>query len=74
MSTRPAVRDRRAPVAPERLRAELHAGGRLTPLVLGAVDQRERPVDDIRVEPVRESSSRERSSSTYASSTGSSSG
>ena len=36
----PAVRDRRAAVAAERLRAQLHAGRGLAALVLGPVDQR----------------------------------
>src|SRR5580765_4007612 len=48
----PAVRDRRAAVAAEGLRAELDAGRRLAPLVLSAVDHRERPVDDVRIEAV----------------------
>ena len=63
-SAAPAVRDRHPPVAAEGLRAELHAGRRLAALVLGPVDQRERALDDVRVEAVRDSSSRERSSST----------
>jgi hypothetical protein len=37
MSTSPAVRDRRAPVAAERLRPQLHTRRRLAALVLGAV-------------------------------------
>ena len=50
--TRPAVRDRRAPVAPERLRPQLDAGRRLPALVLRAVDQSHRPLDELAVEPV----------------------
>src|SRR5262245_21876051 len=50
--TAPAVRDREAPVAPERLRAQLHTGWRLAALVLRAVDHRERPVHDLGIEPV----------------------
>src|SRR4029077_19205456 len=49
----PAVRDRRAPVAAERLRPERPAGRRLPPLVLGAVDERDRARDDVAVEAVR---------------------
>ena len=49
----PAIRDRRAPVAAERLRAQLHARRRLAALVLGPVDQRERAVHDLGIEPVR---------------------
>jgi hypothetical protein len=54
VSTAPAVRDRRASVAPERLRAELHAGRGLAPLVLGPIDERERPLHDAGIEPVLE--------------------
>ena len=39
----PPVRDRRPPVAAERLRAQLHPGRRLAALVLGAVDHRAAP-------------------------------
>ena len=69
----PAVRDRQAPVAAERLRAQLHAGRRLPALVLGPVDHRERAVDDLGIEPVAGQLLARRSSSTYASSTRSSS-
>src|SRR5688572_26874276 len=48
----PAVRDRRAAVAAERLRAELHSRRGLAALVLRAVDHRERSVDDVAVEAV----------------------
>src|SRR5262245_26848024 len=51
-SAAPTIRDRQAPVAAERLRAQLHPRRRLPPLVLGAVDHRERAVDDLGVEPV----------------------
>ena len=49
-SAPPAVGDRRPPVAAEGARAELDARRRLAALVLGAVDERERPADDLRVE------------------------
>src|SRR5205823_11031485 len=49
---RPAVRDRRTAVAPECLRAQLDARWGLAALVLGAVDHRERPLDDVDVEAV----------------------
>ena len=48
MSTLPAVRDRRAPVPPERLRPELDPGRGLAALVLRPVDERDRPLDDAR--------------------------
>src|SRR3954451_22901522 len=51
-SVTPAVRDRRSAVAPERLRPQAHARRGLAPLVLGAVDHRERAVDDLAVAPV----------------------
>ena len=54
----PAVRDRRPPVAAERLRVQLHAGRGLAALVLGAVDERERPLDHVRVEAVARSAPR----------------
>jgi len=47
------VRDRDPPVTTESLRAKLHAGWRLTALVLGAVDHRHGALDDAGVEPVR---------------------
>src|SRR5919106_2356675 len=50
MSTAPAIRDRRPPVAAERLRAQLHARRRLAALVLGTVDQRDHLLDDVVVE------------------------
>src|SRR6187551_1125907 len=50
MSTRPAVRDRRAPVATERLRAQLDAGRRLPALVLRAVDEPDGAFDDRGIE------------------------
>src|SRR6059036_3343063 len=49
----PAVRDRRAPVAAERLRAQLHARRCLPPLVLGTVDHVDRARHDVLVEAVR---------------------
>ena len=49
----PAVRDRRAPVAAERLRAQPDAGRRLAALVLGPVDERHRPLHDVGGEAVR---------------------
>src|SRR5207302_11223626 len=49
----PAVGDRRAPVAAEGLRCEAYPGWGLAALVLGAVDQRDRPLDHVRVEAVR---------------------
>src|SRR5438477_12202969 len=52
-SIAPAVGDRRAPVAPECLRPKANAGRRLAPLVLGAVDHPDRPLDHVAVEPVR---------------------
>ena len=48
----PAVRDRRAAVAAERLRPKLDSGRRLAALVLGAVDHRHRALDDVAVEAV----------------------
>src|SRR5207253_10463766 len=48
----PAVGDRRAAVAPERLRPQLDTRRRLAALVLRAVDHPERPLDDVRVEAV----------------------
>src|SRR3954453_18954893 len=51
-SVTPAVRDRGPAVAPERLRPQAHARRGLAPLVLGAVDHRERAVDDLAVEAV----------------------
>ena len=48
----PAVRDRRAAVAAERLRPQLHSGRRLPSLVLGTVDHRHRALDDVAVEAV----------------------
>src|SRR5689334_9232682 len=50
--TLPAVGDRRAAVAAEGLRRQANPGRRLPALVLGAVDQRERPLHDVRVEAV----------------------
>src|SRR5436309_14834122 len=50
--TAPAVGDRRAAVAAERLRPQLDAGRRLPALVLGAVDHPDRALDDVLVEPV----------------------
>ena len=41
------VRDRQAPVAAERLRADLDPGRRLAALVLGAVDEPDHLVDDL---------------------------
>ena len=61
---RPAIGDRQPPVAAERLRPELHARRRLAALVLGAVDERDCPLDDVRVEAVRRELLLERSSST----------
>ena len=58
LSTAPAVRDRRPPVAAERLRPQLHARRRLAALVLGAVDQGERPVDGRRVVPLGDAAPR----------------
>src|SRR5205809_2980546 len=52
ISAAPEIRDRQPPVAAERLGAELHPGRRLSALVLGAVDHRERAVDDLGIEPV----------------------
>src|SRR5215210_7269646 len=46
-----AVRDRHAPVASERLRRDLDTRRRLPPLVLGAVDELDHPVDEPGVEP-----------------------
>src|SRR6266545_1632501 len=48
----PAVRDRRAAVAAERLRSQPHARGRLAALVLGAVDHRDRALDELGIEAV----------------------
>ena len=59
-----AVRDRRPPVAAEGLRPQLHAGRRLAPLVLGAVDERDGTLDHLGGRTPARSSSRERSSST----------
>jgi double-stranded uracil-DNA glycosylase len=50
----PAVRDRGAAVSAEGLRAQLHAGRRLTAFVLRAVDHGDCPLDDLRVEAVRD--------------------
>ncbi len=47
---RPAVGDRQAPVAAERPRPQLDARRRLAALVLRAVDERQRPLDDAVVE------------------------
>src|SRR5205085_2649529 len=49
-SAAPAIRDRRAPVAAKRLRAQLDARGCLPALVLGPVDQRDRALDGVAVE------------------------
>src|SRR4051794_22526412 len=51
-SVTPAVGDRRAAVPAERLRPQAHARRRLAALVLGAVDHRERAVDELPVEAV----------------------
>src|SRR5437016_6301485 len=45
--TAPSVRNGWPPVAAERLRPQLHARGRLAALVLGPVDEGERPLDDV---------------------------
>ena len=50
VSTSQAIRDRRAPVTSERLRPQLHARRRLPALVLGAVDERDGPLDHRGVE------------------------
>src|SRR5439155_23813556 len=52
-SAAPAVGDGRSPVAPERLGAEPDAGRGLAALVLGAVDQGNGALHDVRVEAVR---------------------
>src|SRR5262245_50863600 len=52
ISAAPLVRDRQAPIAAERLRPKLDPRRSLPALVLGAVDHRQRAVDDLRVEPV----------------------
>src|SRR5436309_698887 len=49
----PTVRDRRPPVATERLRRQAHARRCLPALVLRAVDQFDGPGDDVWIEPVR---------------------
>src|SRR6476660_9336291 len=48
----PAVGDRRAAVAAEGLRRQANSRRGLPPLVLGAVDQRERALDDVGIEAV----------------------
>src|SRR5947207_15761134 len=51
-SVAPAIGDRRAPVAAERLRPELDARRRLPALVLRPVDHLDCAFDDVAVEPV----------------------
>src|SRR5918911_4964169 len=46
----PQIRNRGAAIAAECLRAEADAGRGLAALVLGAVDQRERALDDVGIE------------------------
>src|SRR2546429_6828552 len=51
-SAAPAIRDRDAAIPSERLRAQLDAGRRLAPLVLGVGDQCERALHDLLLEAV----------------------
>src|SRR5687768_15383364 len=50
MSTSPAIRDGRPPIAPESLRPELHPRRGLAALVLGLVDERDHLLDNPGVE------------------------
>src|SRR5262252_8352049 len=52
-SAAPAIRDRRPPVTPECLRPQPHARRSLSPLVLGAIDERNGPSHEVGIETVR---------------------